>query len=160
MPAMIQDGGAHAAYPLFVFLVIDRITALTDSRQLGFERGGSRDCVTGQPRHWTFTEYRVLLSRRQIGEDSLADRRAMHGIPHSNSRRHPYAATGLDLVQVQNLTGVQRAEVDGLLDVIQELLQMRPRAFANVEAAYCDGSQLEESQAQVILPRSGIAFDD
>src|SRR5260370_30653212 len=115
---MVQYGGTNASYAFFIFFVIDRKTSLPNRSQVGLESSRSRNGVGRQSMHPMLPENGVLLGTWQIGENRFADGRAMHWISPPNPGRHSHAAAGLHPIQVQNLAGIDRAQLYCLLDLI------------------------------------------
>src|SRR5690242_9007484 len=95
-----------------------------------------------------------------MGKNRLADCGGMDGIAAANSRGHTHTAGRFDLVQIQNLTRIERAQMDRFVSFFQKSLEIGACAIANIETVHGDRSQLEEPQSQSISARFRIPFYD
>jgi hypothetical protein len=134
LAAAVEDRGAEAVGAELVLLVVDGVAALAGALEVGGEGRGVDDRVgvnRGSPRRRTIS---ATASGVEGAEDGLPDRGAVHGPAIADGGARQEAAPRLDRVDVEDVVGLERGEVDGLVGGVGELAQQRGRAVAQLDA--------------------------
>src|ERR1044071_8282635 len=95
-----------------------------------------------------------------MGEQRLAHGRTVRGIAPADARRHAHGTRRLDLLEIEDLSVIQDAEVCCLAGFARETLEMGPCALAEPEAGEGFGAEFEELETHGVLATRGAPLDE
>ena len=145
-PAKSLERNRHRTDVVLGLARVDRVPTSPGARHLFHQLrlGRDRPVGAGSERLGRGGIQRGHLLIGQLGEQGLAQRRAVRGHQCSCSSHYPKGALGLDRVGVADLVTLEDAEVDGLTGLGGEFLHHRPGLLAYIQGADDCQSHLDQ----------------
>src|SRR5262245_20304207 len=138
------DSGDHPApvvsyrrgdtsHSLFALLVVNRITLARNLPEVHLEIRGRGQGLACERLELRALEVRLKLGGCEKREDRLADPSAIRGVTLAHCRRNPERASAFDFGDIDDVGGIEHAEVRGLTRDGGQLLQRRMRMALELE---------------------------
>jgi len=148
-----RDG--EAAHAELLLAVVDRVPALAGRGELREERVDVGDRLVRRGRHADAAHDLAHRLVGELGEDRLADARAVRVDAPADLGEHPHRVARRRLGDVDRHVAVDHREVRRLAEVVGEALQVGARAGAELAARRL--AEPDEARAEGVPPRRRLA---
>ena len=127
--------------------------ALPNRLKLAADLGSGGHGVAGEAPKLTLQDG-IHLSRGKVGEEGLARGRAMDRQTLTHRRRNLDPLIGVDHLKVDDMTAIQRCQIDGLAAFTGQGLQVGFGPALQVDIAQDQGRQLDQPNSGTVAPVS------
>ena len=156
-PAAIEDAAGNASHALGILFVIDRIAASPGLRQLAHQARQIGDGMGGSHGEAAPAQDRLGFLGRQLGQQGLADRRAMGKFPAAEGGIETHRAWRIDPADDDGIAVVENGNPRGEAQLGGQFAQDGKGGIDQRDIGDREIAQAGEAEAEAVTPAAAAA---